>query len=106
MIIVIGVHLAVAALWLGSMAYSLFVVQPRVGRLFSHELACLRADVGDARREGERGDLDAGVTQFGDKPALASPIPTFEQLLADGELHRCDFLNQMCGPRRDGKLCR
>jgi hypothetical protein len=29
----IAVHLGVGALWLGSMAYSLFVVQPRVARL-------------------------------------------------------------------------
>ncbi|MFB9837226.1 hypothetical protein [Actinoallomurus acaciae] len=31
------VHLMIAAVWLGSMAYSLFVVQPRVGRFFTDE---------------------------------------------------------------------
>ncbi|GAA4488128.1 hypothetical protein GCM10023191_017120 [Actinoallomurus oryzae] len=31
------VHLMIAAVWLGSMAYSLFVVQPRVARFFPDE---------------------------------------------------------------------
>ena len=32
------VHLTVAAIWLGSMGYSLFVVQPRVARFFEDDL--------------------------------------------------------------------
>ncbi|GLY77148.1 hypothetical protein [Actinoallomurus iriomotensis] len=31
------VHLTIAAVWLGSMAYSMFVVQPRVARFFTDE---------------------------------------------------------------------
>lgn len=34
MIVAVLAHVGVAAVWLGSMAYSLFVVQPRVARLF------------------------------------------------------------------------
>jgi hypothetical protein len=33
------VHAGVGAVWLGSMAYSLFVVQPRVGRLLPKDTA-------------------------------------------------------------------
>ena len=43
--------------------------------------------VGDARGEGERGDLQPGVAEFGDAAADAGVVPALERLVADGVLH-------------------
>ncbi|GAA1756695.1 hypothetical protein [Luedemannella helvata] len=48
--VLVLVHAGVAALWLGSMAYSLFVVQPRLARIVRS------ADVEDAQRELAQGN--------------------------------------------------
>jgi hypothetical protein len=48
--VLVLVHAGVAALWLGSMAYSLFVVQPRLVRIVG------TADVEDAQRELAQGN--------------------------------------------------
>lgn len=51
--VVVLVHVGVAALWLGSMAYSLFVVQPKIARIVGD------ADVSrleDAQRELAQGN--------------------------------------------------
>ena len=48
--VLVLVHAGVAALWLGSMAYSLFVVQPRLPRIVGS------ADIEDALRELAQGN--------------------------------------------------
>ena len=48
--VLVLVHAGVAALWLGSMAYSLFVVQPRLPRIVGS------ADIEDAQRELAQGN--------------------------------------------------
>ncbi|MFC7481039.1 hypothetical protein ACFQX7_14740 [Luedemannella flava] len=48
--VLVLVHAGVAALWLGSMAYSLFVVQPRLPRIVGSP------DVEDAQRELAQGN--------------------------------------------------
>src|SRR4051812_25999880 len=52
--LLVPVHAGVAALWLGSMAYSLFVVQPRLPRMIGSPGGVERLE--DAQRELAQGN--------------------------------------------------
>jgi hypothetical protein len=52
--VLVLVHAGVAALWLGSMAYSLFVVQPRLPRMIGSPTGVERLE--DAQRELAQGN--------------------------------------------------
>jgi hypothetical protein len=52
--VLVVIHAGVGALWLGSMAYSLFVVQPRLGRMLGGDPGPVRIE--DAQRELAQGN--------------------------------------------------
>ncbi|MBF9130436.1 hypothetical protein I0C86_15930 [Plantactinospora sp. S1510] len=71
--VVVLVHAGIAALWLGSMAYSLFVVQPKLARMVDVPPAEEPQQIGDVRRVGD-------VQQIGD----AQRIEDAQRILAHG----------------------